>query len=148
MTLSNSIFQPSTTTRSSGVTVLPDDLTTGDEFFIYNAGPGDLTLTGGNSVSVNGTDGEQFVSRRPGEYIHCEAVSGGFTVKNLSPKTVEYVKSSDGTLAAAQNEASLERYNEDEVVLIVGCTDATNNGHYIRELSGTTTTRIWTKVSF
>lgn len=132
----------------NGIVPLPDDLTTGDEFFLYNSGPGDLTLTGGNGVTINSVSGDQFVSRRKGERIHLEVVSGGYTIQNLSPKTVEYVVSSDGSLAAAQNEASLERYNDNEVVLIVGCSTATNNGHYIRERSGTTTTRIWTKVSF
>ena len=133
--------------NATGVVPLPDDLTTGEEFYVYNTGPKDLTLTGGNSQTVNGTSGEQFVSRRP-ELVHVEAVSGGFTITNLGPKTVEYVVSSDGSLAAAQNEANLDRYNENEVVLIVGCSAATNNGHYIREFSGTTTTRVWTKVSF
>ncbi len=128
------------------VVPLPDDMTTGDEFYIYNVG-GELDLTGGTGISINGTSGDHFVSRKP-EQIKCEAVSGGFTITQQGPKTVEYVKSSDGSLVAAQNAASLQRYNTDEVVLIVGCSAATNNGHYIREFSGTTTTKVWTKVSF
>lgn len=123
---------------------LPDDLDTDDTFRIYNATGYHLELNGGSGQTVNSVSGDHFTLRHP-EWVHCKKVSGGYTITKQSQPVVEYVKSPDGTLSAAKDFANVQSYNADELIVIFGCTTASENGLYFRDLSGST--RVWTQVS-
>lgn len=130
---------------SVAITSLPSTgFSTDEYFYIINGSDLDIEIVASGGETLNGTAQDHFTSRRR-EKILCTRVSGGWTVEALGVPAVEYVKSPDGTLAAAKAFANPQRYNSNELIVIFGCTTASENGLYFRDLSGST--RVWTQVS-
>lgn len=120
---------PGGTYTAGGGAILPSGWTNGDTLRIMNNTGGDLTISAENGGTIN-SGSKPFVSRFYREVLVCTKVTGGWDIVTNSHPTVDWFRSTDGTVAKATQKAAEHRYNDDDVILVTGCTTDSDNGLY------------------